>query len=102
MLALGNLFSRSRQYNRCTWGNEVVLDENGNMFPCLYVIGDENYLLGNISEKKHAQDILKPILVNQIKDIWKKNKMLKITKGRKDNYILNSRTYIALFIGENK
>ena len=68
MLALGNLFSRSRQYNRCTWGNEVVLDENGNMFPCLYVIGDENYLLGNISEKKHAQDILKPILVNQIKE----------------------------------
>lgn len=68
MLALGNLFSRSRQYSRCTWGNEVVLDENGNMFPCLYVIGDEKYLLGNISEKKHAQDILKPILVNQIKE----------------------------------
>ena len=68
MLALGNLFSRSRQYSRCTWGNEVVLDENGNMFPCLYVIGDEKYSLGNISEKKHAQDILKPILVNQIKE----------------------------------
>lgn len=68
MLALGNLFSRSRQYSRCTWGNEVVLDENGNMFPCLYVIGDEKYLLGNISERKSASDVLKPILVNQIKE----------------------------------
>lgn len=66
MLALGNLFSRSRQYNRCTWGTEVVLDSKGDMYPCLYVIGDEKYLLGNISERKSASDVLKPILVNQL------------------------------------
>lgn len=66
MLALGNLFSRSRQYNRCTWGTEVVLDSKGDMYPCLYVIGDEKYLLGNISERKSASDVLKPILANQL------------------------------------
>ena len=66
MLALGNLFSRSRQYNRCTWGTEVVLDSKGDMYPCLYVIGDAKYLLGNISERKSASDVLKPILVNQL------------------------------------
>lgn len=66
MLALGNLFSRSRQYNRCTWGTEVVLDSKGDMYPCLYVMGDEKYLLGNISERKSASDVLKPILVNQL------------------------------------
>jgi uncharacterized protein len=66
MLALGNLFSRSRQYNRCTWGTEVVLDSKGDMYPCLYVIGDEKYLLGNISERKSASVVLKPILVNQL------------------------------------
>ncbi|NLK46426.1 MAG: SPASM domain-containing protein [Treponema sp.] len=66
MLALSNLFYRIRQSGRCTWGSEVVLDEEGNMYPCLYVIGDKEYCLGNIKEKKSSKELLKPILVNQM------------------------------------
>ena len=66
MLAIANLFSRTRQSGRCTWGDEVVLDENGDMYPCLYVIGDKEYCLGNIDEKKSSKELLKPILVNQM------------------------------------
>ena len=66
MLAISNLFSRTRQSGRCTWGDEVVLDEKGDMYPCLYVIGNKEYCLGNIDEKKSSKELLKPILVNQI------------------------------------
>jgi radical SAM protein with 4Fe4S-binding SPASM domain len=65
MIALSNLLCRARMSSRCTWGNEVVLDEKGNMYPCLYVIGDEEYILANIAEKKSSKELLKPILVNQ-------------------------------------
>jgi radical SAM protein with 4Fe4S-binding SPASM domain len=65
MIALSNLLCRTRMSSRCTWGNEVVLDEKGNMYPCLYVIGNEEYILANIAEKKSSKELLKPILVNQ-------------------------------------
>lgn len=57
------LFNRIRQAGRCTWGQEAVVDAQGNMYPCLYVIGNEKYFLGNISEKMNARDFLQPITV---------------------------------------
>ena len=66
MLAVVNLICRVRHSSRCTWGTEVVLDENGNMYPCLYVIGKEEYFLGNISDKKTSKEILKPIKVTEL------------------------------------
>ena len=66
MGAISTLLCRVRQSERCTWGHEVVLDEKGNMYPCLYVIGEEEFSLGNIDEKKNSKEILKPINVNQL------------------------------------
>jgi len=66
MLTLENLFMRTRQNGRCTWGDEVVLDAKGDMYPCLYVIGQEEYLLGNIDEKKSSRELLKPIKVTEM------------------------------------
>ncbi|MCF0124845.1 MAG: radical SAM protein [Clostridia bacterium] len=45
MGAISTLLCRVRQSERCTWGHEVVLDEKGNMYPCLYVIGEEEFSL---------------------------------------------------------
>ena len=56
---------RIRQAGRCTWGQEAIVSFNGDMYPCLYVIGNDKYKLGNISEKMKASDFLKPITVNE-------------------------------------
>ena len=61
------LFNRIRQSGRCTWGQEAVVDAHGNMYPCLYVIGNKKYLLGNINEKKNARTFLRRITVNDRK-----------------------------------
>ncbi len=66
MLALINLFQRTKQNGRCTWGDEVVLDSKGDMYPCLYVIGQKKYLLGNIDEKKNSKELLKPLAVTEM------------------------------------
>lgn len=58
-------FNRCRQSARCTWGQEVVIDSKGNIYPCIYVSNDKKYLLGNISEKKNANELLKQISVNE-------------------------------------
>jgi uncharacterized protein len=67
MQPIYNLFNRIRQVGRCTWGQEVVVDSKGNMYPCLYVIGNKKYLLGNIGDKLNAKDILYPITVKDRK-----------------------------------
>ena len=66
MLALVNLFQRIRQNCRCTWGSEVVLDSKGDMYPCLYVIENRNFLLGNIDDKKKSEEILTPIFIDDM------------------------------------
>ena len=59
------LFNRCRQAGRCTWGQEVIIDFNGDMYPCLYVFGEKKYQLGNISEKKNSRDFLRQISVDE-------------------------------------
>lgn len=66
MIAFCNLFGRIRQSGRCTWGDEVIIDNAGDLYPCLYVIGNEKYKLGNMNEKKNSQELLKPISVNDV------------------------------------
>lgn len=66
MVAFVALFSRGRTTGRCTWGSEVILNAQGDMYPCLYVMGNKDYLLGNIDEKKPCTELLKPISVNQM------------------------------------
>lgn len=65
MSAFRNLLYRTRQVSRCTWGKELVIDGRGNLYPCLYLINDERYCLGNINEKKSSNDILNPISVEE-------------------------------------
>ncbi|MBR5954341.1 MAG: radical SAM protein [Methanobrevibacter sp.] len=59
-----NLFKRTKQVYRCTWGQEIVIDSEGDMYPCLYVIDDKRFSLGNIKDGKNASEILVPISVN--------------------------------------
>lgn len=59
-----NLIKRTKQAYRCTWGREIVIDSEGDMYPCLYVIGDKKYSLGNFKDGKKSSDILIPISVS--------------------------------------
>lgn len=71
--AIVNFLSRIRLSSRCTWGREIVLDAKGDMYPCLYVIGNEKYRLGNYSEGKSSDEVLKKITVNdraECKNCW--------------------------------
>lgn len=64
MQSINCLINRIRQPGRCTWGQEAVCDANGDMYPCLYLIGNQKYCLGNVSEKKKGSEFLFPITVN--------------------------------------
>lgn len=66
LIAIMALIQRIRIDSRCTWGDEVVLDAKGDMYPCLYTVGKKEYLLGNISENKKSKEILKSLLVEDI------------------------------------
>ncbi len=68
LVAIMDLIQRIRITGRCTWGDEVIIDSNGNMYPCLYVMGHKEYLLGNINENKNSKEILKPLLVEQMEN----------------------------------
>lgn len=70
MQSINCLINRIRQPGRCTWGQEAVCDAKGDMYPCLYLIGNKKYCLGNISEKKNGSEFLFPITVNE-RDICK-------------------------------
>lgn len=73
MAAIVNFLSRIRLSSRCTWGREIVLDAKGDMYPCLYVIGNEKYRLGNYSEGKSSDEVLKTITVtdrSECKNCW--------------------------------
>lgn len=67
MSTFKNIFQRVRQSSRCTWGKEIVIDSKGDIYPCLYVINNQKFKLGNIRENKNSAEILFPITVNQRK-----------------------------------
>lgn len=65
MQSITCFINRIRQPGRCTWGQEAVCDAKGDMYPCLYLIGNKKYCLGNVSEKKNGAEFLFPITVNE-------------------------------------
>ena len=65
MQSIYYLINRIKQPGRCTWGQEAVCNTDGDMYPCLYLIGNKKYCLGNISEKKNGKQFLFPITVNE-------------------------------------
>lgn len=68
-----NIILDQRFETRCAWGDTTVIDTEGNLYPCMYVIGNKDYCYGNYKENILHKDILKPIYNDEIekcKNCW--------------------------------
>lgn len=62
-----NIVFKNKYIHRCNWGENLVIDSEGNMYPCLYTMGNKTYSYGNYKEGKKFSQIYKPILVSDKK-----------------------------------
>lgn len=48
-------YYRKRLFKRCPWGEQLVINRDGDVFPCLYLINNKDFLMGSIySEKREG------------------------------------------------
>ena len=62
METIFNISNHLIQEKRCTWGDNVIIDEKSDVYRCLYLIGNENEKVNNyfdgFSEAQIRDDIL--------------------------------------------
>ncbi len=64
ILPIKNIAFRKRFEFRCNWGDNVVIDTKGDLYPCLYTIGKKEFSYGNYNGNINQKTIFNPISVN--------------------------------------
>lgn len=77
--------------SRCTWGNELIIDNHGDLYHCNTTIGIENDKLGHFTEHKSIKKLLK-------KDDKPQKKECKNCYAR---YLCGGTCYAEILLGNN-
>ncbi len=67
------LLENSVSLKRCLWGEETIIDSEGDIYPCTYVCGDKNFYLGNVRRKSFNLKLENKIFVDyreKCKECW--------------------------------
>lgn len=58
-LAIKKIYYGNYVTSRCTWGKELIIDSEGNLYHCNSTIGYKEDLLGHYKDSKTREDLLK-------------------------------------------
>lgn len=65
METIFNISNHLIQEKRCTWGDNVIIDEKNDVYRCLYLIGNENEKVNNYFDGFSEEQIRDDILVDK-------------------------------------
>lgn len=73
-LAAFNIFAgRTKLLKRCAFDEQIVVNSKGEIYPCLYFVGNKDFCYGNIDSEIESQKINHDILVEhrgECSDCW--------------------------------
>lgn len=61
---LSYIINRRRHIMRCNWGDNIIIDNKGDIYPCLYFIGNKDFYIANYKDGKKYEDISTYMMVD--------------------------------------